>query len=201
MWADRSERGLKPGVNAPRLAKRLVAERELERLGPGLFYKPEKSRFGPLPPDDEKVLKKFLNSAEFLIAGPERWNTLGLGTRALFASTLVYNHKRTGEFLLGKRRFVLRRRAEFPLAPSAEWWVVDLFEHRAEAAAGAEELVRALAEAVARGALGKDRLRDAARNYATAATVALIEDAVKLAGDSNRTPADTKDKDDDQTPP
>ena len=41
--------------------------------------------------------------------GSEHWNALGLGTTAVFPAKLVYNTKRSGEFTLGGRRFLLRR--------------------------------------------------------------------------------------------
>src|SRR5204862_2670747 len=115
------------GANPTRLAKRLLREGQLRQLAHGLFYSPQTSRFGPVPPDDVAILRAFLGDDAFVITGPPRWNALGLGATALFSATLVYNEKRSGEFRLGGRRFLLRR-VRFPKVPPPEWFVIDLIE-------------------------------------------------------------------------
>ncbi len=168
-------------ANAPRLAKRLVREGQLVPLAHGLFAHPRRSRFGDVPPTDEEVMRAFLDGGRFVFTGPERWNALGLGTTALFAAPLVYNTKRSGSFELGGRRYVLRRVA-FPARPSAEWFVVDLFENADRAGAAPEELARALRRAVAAKAFDGDRLRDMARRYGTRRTQAFVESALEANG-------------------
>jgi len=84
-----------------RLAQRLVGEGALQRISRGLYYAPVASRFGPVPAPDEVILRAVLGGAPFLISGPPRWNALGLGSTAMFATTLVYNSRRNGEFVLG----------------------------------------------------------------------------------------------------
>lgn len=78
-------------ANAPRLAKRLVDQGELVPLAHGLFAHPKQSRFGPVPPLDEEIMRAFLDGGPFVFTGPERWNALGLGTTAVFTVPLVYN--------------------------------------------------------------------------------------------------------------
>ena len=46
-------------------------------------------------------MRAFLDGGRFVFTGPERWNALGLGTTALFATPLVYNTRRSGTFELG----------------------------------------------------------------------------------------------------
>ena len=92
------------GANSPRLAKRLVREGRLVELAHGLFAHPRKGRFGVVPPSDEEVMRAFLDGGRFVFTGPDRWNALGLGTTALFATPLVYNTKRSGTFKLGGRQ-------------------------------------------------------------------------------------------------
>ena len=121
-------------ANAPRLAKRLVREGQLVPLAHGLFVHPRRGRFGDVPPTDEEVMRAFLDGGRFVFTGPERWNALGLGSTAMFATPLVYNTKRSGTFELGGRRYVLRRVA-FPDRPTAEWFVIDLFENAKDAIA------------------------------------------------------------------
>ena len=121
-----------------RLARRLVDKGQLEPLAHGLFVHPRRGRFGVVPPTDEQLMRAFLGGP-FVLTGPERWNALGLGTSAAFATQLVYNTKRSGAFTLGGRRFLLQRVA-FPKHPSPEWFVVDLLQHAEQAVADRDEL-------------------------------------------------------------
>lgn len=163
-------------ANAPRLAKRLVDEGVLVQLAHGLFFHPEKTRFGAVPPRDEELMRAFLDGSPFVFTGPSRWNALGLGSTALHATTLVYNRKRTAELEIGGRRFVLRR-VSFPENPSREWYAVDLLEHSDEAGVERAELAVGLARAVRRGQLDRAKLLDAAREYGTK----LTQDVVRAA--------------------
>jgi hypothetical protein len=85
-----------------------------------------------------------------VFTGPERWNALGLGTTAVLAVPLVCNTKRSGTFVFGKRRFVLRRVA-FPENAPTEWLVVDLLEHADQAAASPDAAAGVLARALEAG--------------------------------------------------
>ncbi len=170
------------GANAPRLAERLVREGVLVRLAHGLFSHPRYGRFGVLPPSDEELMRAFLDGGSFVFTGPERWNALGLGATAVFASSLVYNTKRSGTFNLGERTFVLRRVA-FPAKPPPEWFVVDLFENADQAGATHADLAAALSRALGRRNFNRTRLRKMAMGYGTHITQALIEASI---GASNR---------------
>lgn len=165
-------------ANPPRLAKRLVDQGELVPLAHGLFARPKQSRFDPVPPLDEEIMRAFLDGGPFVFTGPERWNVLGLGTTAVFAVPLVYNTKRSGTFTFGNRRFVLRRVA-FPENTPTEWFVVDLFEHADQAAASPDEIAQVLARALARDRFDRDRLREMAKRYGSRATYALVEGALR----------------------
>jgi hypothetical protein len=164
-------------ANAPRLARRLVDEGALVPLAHGLFAHLLPSRFGPVPPRDEEIMRAFLDGGPFVFTGPERWNALGLGTTAVFAVPLVYNTKRSGTFTFGNRRFVLRRVA-FPENPPAEWFVVDLFEHADQAAASPTDLAQALERALAQGRFDRDRLLELARRFGSRATQSRIAGAL-----------------------
>lgn len=165
-------------ANQPRLAKRLVDQGELVQLAHGLFAYPKRSRFGPVPPLDEEIMRAFLDGGPFVFTGPERWNALGLGTTAVFALPLVYNTKRSGTFTFGNRSFVLRRVA-FPENPPTEWFIVDLLEHTDQAAASPVEIAQVLARALARGRFDRDRLREMAKLYGSRATYAAVEGALR----------------------
>jgi hypothetical protein len=164
-------------ANPPRLAKRLVSTGELVPLAHGLFARPKQSRFGAVPPLDEEILRAFLEDTPFVVTGSERWNALGLGATAVFASALVYNQKRSGQFVLGGRSFNLRRVA-FPETPPEEWFVIDLLEQADQAGAARSELASSLSRALADGRFDRERLRKMADRYATKATRTLVESAM-----------------------
>ena len=166
-------------TNPTRLAKRLVEDGTLERLAHGLYARPGQSRFGPVPPSDRELLRRFLGNSPFVVTGPERWNALGLGSTALYANTLVYNTKRSGTFRLGGRSFHLRRVA-FPKRPPKEWFVVDLLQHAREAGVSQRAVACAAAVAVASRRLHAGRLRAMADRYATKAVRELLDPALAV---------------------
>lgn len=168
------------GANPTRLAHRLVREGKLHQVAHGLFYAPKQSRFGPVPASDEALLRAFFGDDPFVITGPPRWNALGLGSTAMFAATLVYNIRRTGEFKFGNRTFLFRR-VRFPIEPAAEWFVVDLLQHHTMAGVSLTELKDRLVAALRVDRFDASRLRAMAQEYGTKATAALVEQAVLAA--------------------
>ena len=158
----------------------LVDEGELKSLAHGLFVHAKQGRFGVVPPTDEEIMRAFLRGP-FVLTGPEQWNALGLGTSAAFAAQLVYNTRRSGEFTLGGRRFLLRR-VSFPKQRSPEWFAVDLFQHAEQAAADRDELTAALCGAVKRRRFDPERLQTMAREYGSRDTQKRVASALALAG-------------------
>ncbi len=118
-------------------------------------------------------MKAFLRGAPFVFTGPERWNALGLGATAAFSAPLVYNTKRSGDFELSGRRFLLRRVA-FPRDASPEWFAVDLLENAERAGVSSESVASSLASAVARGEFDLQRLFAMASEFGTAKTRKLL---------------------------
>ncbi len=170
-------------ANPARLARRLVREGKLQQAAHGLFYAPVKSRFGQAPPSEEEILRGFLGSSPFLITGPPTWNALGLGATAMFAATLAYNQRRTGEFTFDGRRFLLRR-VYFPESPTPEWYVVDLLQHHDMAGASLTEIEDRLVASLREGRWERERLRAMAEQYGTKATLELVERCLRKAGEA-----------------
>jgi hypothetical protein len=164
-------------ANPTRLAQRLVGEGRLREAAHGLYYAPIPTRFGPAPASDEELLRAFLGGESFLLTGPPAWNALGLGSTSMFAVTLVYNTRRSGEFVLGGRRFLLRR-VSFPEKPAAEWFVIDLVQHHDMAGLALSELRAALLATLRIGLWDRARLREMAETYGTKATLAVVDDAL-----------------------
>lgn len=164
--------------NPTRMAKRLVAQGRLKPLAQGLYAAPRPTRFGEAPPKAEAILDALLDHTPFVLTGPEYWNALGLGSTALFPKQLVYNTKRSGEFDLGGRRFILRRVA-FPAQVTREWYAVDLVEHRDTVGLATDVLVRRMRNVITQGGLDRDRLRETAREYGTRNTQNLVQQALE----------------------
>jgi hypothetical protein len=110
------------------LATRLVAEGRLCHPGHGLYYLPEQSRFGPLPPDEHELISAFLFRRPFVFSGTSFWNALALGTTQESMVDLVYNENRSGLIRVNGRRYQFRR-TRFPATPSAEWFAVDFMNN------------------------------------------------------------------------
>src|SRR5215831_14757836 len=94
--------------------KQLVEEGTLTKLSGGLYLFPKDTDFGKAPAEDEKLVEAFLRDHRFLLASPNAYNALGVGTTQLYDKTVVYNHKRHGKFSLGGRKFEFRYKPTFP---------------------------------------------------------------------------------------
>ena len=167
-------------TNPTRLAKQLVNEGRLLKAAHGLFYAPVQSRFGRAPVSDTELLRAFLGGSPFIISGPLKWNALGLGSKAMFPVTLVYNTKRTGEFMFDGKRYLLRR-VLFPKDPPPEYFVVDLIEHHAMAGISSSDLERGLEIALRNGRWSTSTLKEMAERYGRRRTQSLVERCIQAA--------------------
>ena len=104
----------------------LVKEGTLQKLKTGLYYYPNESVFGSLPPEEASLVSTFLKDDYFLVTSPNDYNSLGVGTTQLYNKRVVYNHKRHGEFKLGGRTFTFQVKHRFPKKPTTEFLLVDL---------------------------------------------------------------------------
>jgi len=64
--------------NLDRDLNTLIKQNKLKKAAPGLYYKPNQSRFGLLPAEDEALVKAFLKKP-FLMYSWNDYNKLGLG--------------------------------------------------------------------------------------------------------------------------
>ncbi len=128
--------------------KQLVEEGTLQKLAQGLYYYPMKASFGNVPPEDEKLVYAFLKSDDFLLASPNLYNSLGVGTTQLYNKKVVYNHKRHGQFMLGGKVFDFHLKHKFPKGLSEEFLLVDLLNNLNELAEDREYVLRNVKEKV-----------------------------------------------------
>lgn len=105
----------------------------LEKIGSGLYYRPNISRFGALPPKAEDIVKIFLRDEHFLLYSWNQYNSLGLGLTQIYNNFIVYNFKRFGKFEIANIKFDFRRPARgFPEKLTPEFLIVDLVNNLSE---------------------------------------------------------------------
>jgi hypothetical protein len=153
--------------------RQMVSDGTLTKVGAGLYSFPKRTAFGKAPPEDDKLVRTFLKDDRFLLATPNAYNSLGVGTTQLYNKTVVYNHKRHGNFSLGGRRFDFRMKASFPDALSKEFLLVDLVNNLDELAESKDEVLMRVKERAA--SYDVPRLRRAARNYGNVGTRKFFE--------------------------
>jgi hypothetical protein len=148
--------------------RQLVDDGTLTKLAPGLYSYPKKTAFGKAPAEDARLVETFLKDERFLIASPNAYNKLGVGTTQLYDKTVVYNHKRHGNFRLGARTFEFRVRPSFPKTLSREFLLVDLVNNLDRLAESKADVLERVCERAR--SFDTLRLRRAARDYGNVRT-------------------------------
>ena len=148
--------------------KQLVSDGTLTKLASGLYQYPKQTVFGKAPAEDEKLVRRFLKVDDFLLASPNAYNSLGVGTTQLYDKTVVYNHKRHGEFALGGRKFDFRVKPAFPKTPTKEFLLVDLVNNLDQLAESRDDVLARVKERAA--SFDNEHLQRAARKYGKVAT-------------------------------
>lgn len=143
--------------------RQLVEAGDLVKLSGGLYRTPRKTRFGDAPVEPAKLIASFLKDDRFLLVSPNAYNALRVGATQIYNETVVYNHKRHGQFVLDGRVFDFRMKPAFPKVVSREFLLVDLLNNVGRLAENQSDLVRgALARAKE---LDLKALRKAVRDY------------------------------------
>jgi hypothetical protein len=138
-------------TSVDRHLKQLVESGVLKKLSGGLYAYPRKTVFGQAPARDREIVGAFLKGDRFLLASPNAYNGLGVGTTQLYDKTVVYNHKRHGDFMLGGRKFAFRMKPAFPGSLTKEFLLVDLVNNLDQLAEAKDEVL--------------DRVRERAASY------------------------------------
>lgn len=157
--------------------KQLVNDGTLTKLAGGLYLYPKATVFGKAPAEDDRLVGSFLKDHRFLLASPNAYNSLGVGTTQLYDKTVVYNHKRHGQFALGGRTFDFRVKPSFPKALSREFLLVDLVNNLDRLAESKNEVLARVKERAA--SYDVTRLRRAARDYGNVRTKKFFTEALK----------------------
>ena len=155
----------------------LLRDGTLTKLAPGLYSFPKQTVFGKAPAEDDRLVGAFLRDHRFLLASPNAYNSLGVGTTQLYDKTIVYNHKRHGLFSLGGRRFDFRVKPAFPRALSPEFLLVDLVNNVDRLAESKNEVLARVKERAA--SYDAPRLQRAARDSGNVRTRKFFAEALK----------------------
>lgn len=99
----------------------------------------------------------------FLLATPNSYNSLGVGSTQLYNETVVYNHKRHGHFKLGNRMYDFRLKPHFPKTLSEEFLLVDLVNNVDRLAEDKTTMLNAVMKKVSK--LDPKSLSKAVREY------------------------------------
>jgi hypothetical protein len=115
----------------------------VRKAAQGLYYVPRRTPFGDVPPSEEALVEKFLDDNHFLMFNPSCYNALGLGTTQLYSKTIVYNHKRHGQFTLAGLEFDFRDKLRFPSRKQVnrEYLLVDMLNNLTDLAEDPETVL------------------------------------------------------------
>lgn len=148
----------------------------LEKVAPGLYYKPAQSRFGALPASDKELVRNFLRDDLFLIYSWDVYNGLGLGLTQLYNRQVVYNRKRHGLFRLGGKLFDFHRPARgFPEKFSKEFLLVDLVNNLSQLAEDAELTKARIKKNLLQ--FDQTKLNENVKRYGKVATIKFFEES------------------------
>ena len=157
----------------------LVDEGRLEKVSPGVYMSPRKTRFGTAPARPEKLVKTFLGDDRFLMVSPNAFNGLGVGTTQLYNEPVVYNRKRHGKFTLDGRVYDFRMRPSVPKVLSREVLLVDLLHNLDRLA---EDKSAVLPRALERAKeMDRSRLARAVRDFGSARAERLLTPVLERA--------------------
>jgi len=156
--------------------RQLVEEGTLTKLAGGLYAYPKQTVFGKAPAEDDKLVATFLKDHRFLLASPNAYNSLGVGTTQLYDKTVVYNHKRHGLFSLGGRTFDFRVKPAFPRTLSPEFLLVDLVNNVDQLAESKNEVLARVKERAR--SYDVPRLQRATRDYGNVRTKRFFAEAL-----------------------
>ena len=124
-------------------------------------------------------MSAFLKDDRYLVTSPNAYNSLGVGATQLYNKTIVYNHKRHGNFMLGGREFEFRKKPAFPKTLTKEFLLVDLVNNLDQLAEDRDQVLARVKERALQGNHGA--LARAAKDYGMVRTRkffnALVADA------------------------
>jgi hypothetical protein len=151
-----------------------VEDGTLKKVGPGLYLRPEKNKWGEAPADANSLVTSFLKDDRFLLYSYNSYNSLGLGTTQLYSNTIVYNHKRHGKFKLGNNTYDFRMKPNFPEKFTKENLLVDMLNNLSELAEDEEKILSTLRKKIP--SFNRREVENAGKLYGKVKTKKLIKE-------------------------
>ena len=162
--------------NVDRNLKQLVKEGTLKKLAYGMYSVPKSNEFGETRPDEQSLLKSFLNDDHFVVYNPSQFNSLGLGTTQLYNRRVVFNRKRSGKFNLGGKVYHFYYWREAPKKLTKEFLLVEMLNRLHLLAEDKDEILNNLANSLDNFDLRK--LMFASNHYGNMATQKILKDTL-----------------------
>jgi hypothetical protein len=156
--------------------KQLLTAKKVRKAAPGVYYRPEMTRFGPVGPDDKEVVRAFLKTDDFLLTSLNYFNGLAVGLTQLTNEMVVYNRKRVGKFKLNGMVYYFQRPPNFPkpTETNEEYLFVDLLNNYDNVYEAPDFFDRALKRKA--NSLRRDELLKAASLYAKSRANKMLKD-------------------------
>jgi hypothetical protein len=151
-----------------RQLKKLTDEGTLHKLRNGLYFAPRKYEFGEAPAEERELVRAFLKTDRFVVASPNLYNQLGVGTTQLYDKRVVYNQKRHGTFPLGSGTMTFKRQLNVPKRLTQEFLLVNLVNELDELAEDREAVLARVSERAKE--MDRGELLHAARLYGKTGT-------------------------------
>jgi len=156
--------------------KNLIKAGTLQKVATGIYHYPKKNAFGKEPPEEGKLVEKFLKSDKFLVTSYNHFNELGLGTTQLYNQKIVYHHSRSGEYKLGNRRFVFKKKTSFPDHLTKEFIFIELVNNLKDLEEDQPRVLEKVYKKVTD--INTSDFREALRQYGTPRTRKLLATAI-----------------------
>jgi hypothetical protein len=170
-------------TSVDRHLKQMVEAGELTKLSGGVYYYPKETAFGKAPAEDKSLVEAFLKDDRFLLTSPNAHNAVAVGATQLYNETVVYNHKRHGQFKLGGRMFDFRVKPHFPKVASKEFLLVDLVNNVNQLAEDKQQVLEQVRQQAARA--DRPALQRAVRDYGAVRTRKFFSDILTGQGQSS----------------
>ena len=166
-WSELKKHSRSPGRDITRLLQAGL----LKKVGPGLYLRPKKSRFGAVPATEEQLVRQFLKTKDFLLFSTNQYNVLGLGLTQLKNETVVYNTKRHDTVYLSDRAYHFKRPNNgFPKKLTKEFLLVDLINNIKFVGESSEDLKNRIVDKVCAGQFNQPLLQELAVKYGKIST-------------------------------
>ncbi|WP_223218237.1 hypothetical protein [Rhizobium wenxiniae] len=123
-------------------------------------------------------MSALLKDDRYLVTSPNAYNSLGVGATQLYNKTIVYNHKRHGNFMLGGREFEFRKKPAFPKTLTKEFLLVDLVNNLDQLAEDRDQVLARVKERALQGNHGA--LARAAKDYGWSCPLKTGQDQVSV---------------------